>query len=111
MPLPERNSPQIGKTVLWLDEVNCDEEKLLEPRGLDKPVEGSVVDEPERRGLLSSANTDDAAGAATEAEWCSVVCIGAGGVALDLGKRCRCSLNNSVDIRVLGLVVLEAVYC
>ena len=73
-------------------------------------MEGSVVIEPERRRLLRSANTDDAAGAATEAEWRSVGGIGAGGVKLSQG-RYICSLSDSVDVGVLGLGELEAAHC
>jgi hypothetical protein len=76
-----------------------------------KPVEGSVVNEPERRRLLRSDKTDDAMGEATEAEWRSVGRMEPGGVALDWGKSCSCSPNDSVDVKVLGLGVLEAAYC
>ncbi|SRR6266851_1401791 len=111
MAATERISSKTGKGVLLLDEANHDEEKMLEPKGFDRPVEGSVVNEPERRRLDRSVNTVDAAGETTEAEWRRVGRIGAGGVALDWGKRCSCSLNDSVDVRVLGLGVLEAAYC
>jgi len=107
----ERNSSKTGKAVLLLEDDNHDEEKMLEPNGFDKPVDGRVVREPERRRLLRSANPDVAAGAAIEAEWRSAGRIGAGGVALDWGKRCSCSLKDSVEVRVLGLGVLEAAYC
>jgi hypothetical protein len=91
------------------EEANHDDEKMLEPKGFDKPVEGSVVNEPERRRLLRSVKTDET-GEATEAEWRSEGRI-AGGVALDGGRSCNCSLNDSVEVRVLGLGVLEAAYC
>jgi hypothetical protein len=107
----ERISSRTGKAVLLPDEANHDEEKMLEPNGFDKPVEGSVVNEPERRRLLRSVKTDDAIGEATEAEWRSVGRMEPGGVALDWGKSCSCSLNDSVDVKVLGLGVLEAAYC
>ena len=74
-------------------------------------TEGNVVIEPERRRLLRSANTDDTAGAATEAEWRSVGGIGAGRVALDCEERCGCSSSDSVDVSVLGLAVLEVAHC
>lgn len=109
--MTERNSSKTGKAELLLDEDSHEEEKMLEPNGFDRPVDGSVVKEPERRRLLRSANTDDAEGAAIEAEWRSAGRIGVGGVALDWGKRCSCSLKDSVDVRVLGLGMLEAAYC
>lgn len=109
--MTERISSRTGKAVLLPDEANHDEEKMLEPNGFDKPVEGSVVNEPERRRLLRSVKTDDAIGEATEAEWRSVGRMEPGGVALDWGKSCSCSLNDSVDVKVLGLGVLEAAYC
>jgi hypothetical protein len=112
MAMPERISSKTGKAVLLVDEGNHDEENMLEPNGFDRPVvDGRVVNEPERRRLLRSVNTDDATGEAIEAEWRSVGRIGAGGVALDWGKSCNCSLNDSVDVRVLGLGMLEAAYC
>jgi hypothetical protein len=66
--MAERISSKTGKAVLLPDEANHDEEKMLDPKGFDRPVEGSVVNEPERRRLLRSANTDDAIGEAIEAE-------------------------------------------
>jgi len=81
--MAERISSKTGKAVLLPDEANHDEEKMLEPKGFDRPVEGNVVNEPERRRLLRSDNTDDAIGEAIEAEWRSVGRMEAGGVALD----------------------------
>jgi hypothetical protein len=66
--MAERISSKTGKAVLLPDEASHDEEKMLEPKGFDRPVEGRVVNEPERRRLLRSANTDDAIGEAIEAE-------------------------------------------
>jgi hypothetical protein len=109
--MDERISSKTGKAVLLPDEANHDEENMLEPNGFDRPVEGSVVNEPERRRLLRSVKTDDAIGDATEAEWRSVGRMEPGGVALDWGKSCSCSPNESVDVKVLGLGVLEAAYC
>jgi hypothetical protein len=111
MDVTERISSKTGNEVLFPDEVNQDEENKLEPKGFDRPAEGRVVNEPERRRLLRSVNTDDATGEAIEAEWRSVGRIGAGGVALGGGKSCSCSENDSVDCIVLGLGVLEAAYC
>jgi hypothetical protein len=101
----ERISSKTGKAVLLPDEANHDEEKMLEPKGFDSPVEGNVVKEPDRRRLPRSDSTDDAIGEAIEAEWRSVGRMEAGGVALDWGS-CSCSLNDSVDVKVLGLGVL-----
>lgn len=84
---------------------------MLEPKGFERPVEGSVVNEPERSRLVRSVNTDEATVEATEVEWRKAGLIEAGGVALDWGKCCSCSLNDSVDGKVLGLGVLEAAYC
>lgn len=54
----------------------------------------------------------DAIGEATDAEWRNAGRMEAVGVALDWGGRsCSCSLNDSVDVRVLELGVLEAAYC
>jgi hypothetical protein len=112
MAVPERISSKTGKAVLLVDEGNHDEENMPGPKGFDRPVvDGSVVNEPERSRLVRSDNTDEATGEATEAEWRNVGRIGAGGVALDCGKRCSCSLKDSVDVRVLGLGVLEAANC
>ena len=83
---------------------------MLEPKAFDRPVEGSVVNEPERRRLLRSVNTDDVTGEATEAEWRNVGRRGAGGVELDWG-RSSWSLNDSVEVRVLGLGMLVAANC
>ena len=106
----ERISSKTGKAVLLPDEANHDEEKMLEPKGFDRPEEGNVVNEPERRRLLRSDNTEDAIGEATDAEWRSAGLMEVG-VALDWGRSCSCSLNESVDVRVLELGVLEAAYC
>lgn len=84
---------------------------MLEPKGFDRPDEGNVVNEPERRRLLRSDSTEDATGEATDAEWRSAGRKEAEGVALDWGRSCNCSLNDSVDVSVLGLGVLEAAYC
>jgi hypothetical protein len=111
MDVTERISSKTGKAVLLLDEDNHDEEKMLEPKGFDRPVEGSVVNEPERRRLLRSVKTDDAIGEATDAEWRKVGRMEPVGVALDWERSCSCSLNESVDVKVLGLGVLEAAYC
>jgi hypothetical protein len=111
MDVGERISSKTGKAVLLPDEDNHDEEKMLEPKGFDRPDEGNVVKEPERRRLLRSDKTEDATGEATDAEWRSAGRIEAVGVALDWGKSCSCSLNDSVDVRVLELGVLEAAYC
>jgi hypothetical protein len=109
----ERISSKTGKEELFPDDGgNHDEENILEPKGLDRPaVDGRVVNEPERRRLLRSVNTDDATGEATEAEWRRAGRIGAGGVALDGGSSCSCSEKDSVEGMVLGLGVLEAAYC
>jgi hypothetical protein len=84
---------------------------MLEPKGFERPVEGSVVNEPERRRLLRSVNTDEATVEATEVEWRRAGLNEAVGVALDWGRSCSCSLNDSVDGKLLGLGVLEAAYC
>lgn len=84
---------------------------MLPPKGFDRFVEGSVVNEPERRRLLRSVNTDEATVEATEVEWRRAGRIEAGGVALDWGRSWSCSLNDSVDGKVVGLGVLEAAYC
>jgi hypothetical protein len=107
MDVGERISSKTGKAVLLPDEANHDEEKMLEPKGFDRPEEGNVVKEPERRRLLRS---DNAIGEATDAEWRSAGLMEVG-VALDWGKTCSCSLKDSVDVRVLELGVLEAAYC
>jgi len=108
MDVGERISSKTGKAVLLPDEANHDEEKMLEPKGFDRPEEGNVVNEPERRRLLRSDNTEDEA---TDAEWRSAGRREVGRAALDWGKSCSCSLNDSVDVRVLGLGVFEAAYC
>lgn len=111
MDVGERISSKTGKAVLLPDEANHDEEKMLEPKGFDRPEEGSVVNEPERRRLLRSDNTEDAIGEATDAEWRSAGRMEAVGVALDWGRSWSCSLNDSVDVILLELGVLEAAYC
>jgi hypothetical protein len=108
----ERISSKTGKAVLLPDdEANHDEENMLGPKGFDRPEEGNVVNEPERRRLLRSDNTEDATGEATDAEWRNAGLMEAGGVALDWGRSCSCSLNDSVDVSVLELGVVEAAYC
>jgi len=108
MDVGERISSKTGKAVLLPDEANHDEEKMLEPKGFDRPVEVNVVNEPERRRLLRSGDTEDAIGEATDAEWRSAGLIEAVGVTLDWGRSCSCSLNDS---GMLELGVLEAAYC
>jgi len=85
----ERISSKTGKAELLPDEANHGEEKMLEPNAFDRPVEGSVVNEPERRRLLRSVKTVEATGEATEVEWRNAGRIGAVGVALDWGRSCN----------------------
>src|SRR5260370_15081096 len=98
-----RISSKTGKAVLLPDdEANHDEENMLGPKGFDRPEEGNVVNEPERRRLLRSDTTEDATGEATDAGWRNAGLMEADGGTLGWGQSLSCYPNASLHVHGLA---------